>query len=212
MIDVTHEISSVDRRIGTRTLEAGEARTLVVSRVYDTPPEDLWDACTNPERIPRWFLPVTGDLRLGGRFQLEGNAGGEITECEPPRRLAVTWEFHGAISLVTVDLSAAGGATTELRLRHAVADDEHWATYGPGAVGVGWELGLLGLLLHLRTGASADEGREFVTSPEGREFMRRSAAGWGAAHAAAGVQAAVAEEAAARTTAAYAPDPQPEPS
>ena len=28
--------------------------------------EDVWDACTTAERIGRWFLPVTGDLRLGG--------------------------------------------------------------------------------------------------------------------------------------------------
>ena len=53
MIDVSHQISSVDRRLGSRTLAAGEARTLTISRVYDTPPEDLWDACTNPERISR---------------------------------------------------------------------------------------------------------------------------------------------------------------
>ena len=33
MIDVRHEISSVERRVGSRTLEAGEARTLTVSRV-----------------------------------------------------------------------------------------------------------------------------------------------------------------------------------
>ena len=44
----------------------------------------MWDACTDPERIGRWFLPVSGDLRLGGRYQLEGNAGGEILRCEPP--------------------------------------------------------------------------------------------------------------------------------
>jgi hypothetical protein len=28
-----------------------------------------------PRAHRRWFLPVTGDLRVGGRFQLEGNAG-----------------------------------------------------------------------------------------------------------------------------------------
>jgi uncharacterized protein YndB with AHSA1/START domain len=76
-------------------------------------------------RISRWFLPISGDLRLCGRFQLEGNAGGEITDCEPPRRLAVTWEFGGHMILVTVDLAPAGEAATELRLRHAVGDDDH---------------------------------------------------------------------------------------
>jgi hypothetical protein len=60
MIDVVQQISSVDRRVGSRTLEAGEARTLVVSRVYDTSPEELWDACTKPGA----HLPlVPADLR-----------------------------------------------------------------------------------------------------------------------------------------------------
>ena len=67
MIEV--DVNGVERRIGTRD----EARTLTISRVYDTGIEDLWDACTNPERIPRWFLPVSGDLELGGRYALEGN-------------------------------------------------------------------------------------------------------------------------------------------
>jgi hypothetical protein len=45
-----------------------------------------------------------------------------------------------------------------------------------------------------------------MTSADGREFMRGSAAAWGGAHAAAGVDAAVTGEAAARTGAFYAPD------
>ena len=30
-----------------------------------------------PGADPSLVLPVSGDLRVGGRFQLEGNAGGE---------------------------------------------------------------------------------------------------------------------------------------
>jgi hypothetical protein len=77
MIDVTSQINSVRRTVGSRVLEAGEARTVTISQVYDTDDEDLWDACTSADRIQRWFLPVTGDLRLGGRFHLEGNADGK---------------------------------------------------------------------------------------------------------------------------------------
>jgi uncharacterized protein YndB with AHSA1/START domain len=204
MNDLIAELERVRRAVGS---EPGSTHVVELRRTYSAPAADVWDACTSPERIPRWFLPVSGDLRVGGRFQLEGNAGGEITECEPPRRLALTWEFGGQSSLVTLELAPAGEAGTELVLRHAVGDDDHWATYGPGAVGVGWELGLLGLALHLRSGGSVDDPQAFSTSPEGREFMRRSAAGWGAAHTAAGAEAAVAQAAAARTSAAYAPDP-----
>ena len=203
MNDLLADLDRVRRTVGSE----GEHHVVELRRTYDAPIEDLWDVCTNPERIPRGFVPVRGDRRLGGRFQLDGNAGGEILECEPPRRLGITWEFGGASSLVTLDLADAGAAT-ELRLRHAVDDDAHWATYGPGAVGVGWELALLGLAIHLRTGGPADPDGDFMTSADGRDFMRRSAAAWGTAHAAAGVDAAVAGEAATRTGAFYAPDVQ----
>ena len=90
MVDVNHQISAVRRTVGTRTLEAGEARTITISQAYDAPIDDLWDACTNIERIPRWLMPITGDLRRGGHYQLEGNAGGTITACEPPTAFDAT--------------------------------------------------------------------------------------------------------------------------
>src|ERR1700682_3819007 len=98
MIDVTHHITAVRRQVGQRTLEAGEARTVTISQIYDAPLDDVWDACTNPQRIPRWFLPISGDLRLHGRYQLEGNAAGTIESCDPPRSFRATWEFGGQIS------------------------------------------------------------------------------------------------------------------
>jgi uncharacterized protein YndB with AHSA1/START domain len=199
MNDLIAELERVRRLVGRDSAE----HVVELRRTYDAPAADVWDACTDPERIPRWFLPVTGDLRLGGRFQLEGNAGGEIVECDPPRRLAVTWEFGGKASVVILDLTPAGDAATELRLRHLVGDDDHWATYGPGAVGVGWDLCLLGLAYHL--GSGVEVTKDLVATPEGRDVMRRSAEDWGAAHAAGGAPAATARDAAARTSAAYAP-------
>ena len=72
MIDVDHQITTVRRTVGPRSVEAGKARVVTLSRVYDTTAEDLWDTCTNPERIPRWFLPVSGDLHVGGRYRSRG--------------------------------------------------------------------------------------------------------------------------------------------
>src|SRR5438309_5051618 len=105
MIDVTKQISSVQRQVGTRLLAAGAARTVTISQTYDAAIDDVWDACTNPERIPRWFLPVSGDLRLGGRYQLEGNAGGTIQRCDPPRSFAATWEYGEGVTWIEVRLS-----------------------------------------------------------------------------------------------------------
>ena len=150
MIDVAHEINSAQRQVGGRTLEAGEARTVTVKRVYETELEDLWDACTNPERIPRWFLPVSGDLEPGGRYQLQGNASGTIERCDPPRGFFATWEFQGEITWIELRLTPEPAGGTRFELEHiAHVDDERWAEFGPGAVGIGWDLSLMGLGLHL---------------------------------------------------------------
>ena len=51
------------------------AGAVTLSRGCGTTVDDLWDAVTNRQRIPRWFLPVHGDLEPGGRYRLEGKAG-----------------------------------------------------------------------------------------------------------------------------------------
>ena len=206
MIDVVHQISSIDRRVGTRTLEAGEARTVTISRIYDTSLEDLWDACTNPERIPRWFLPVSGELRLGGRYQLEGNAGGTVQECDPPTSFAATWEYGDEVSWIELRLVPTPEGRTRFELEHiAHVDDARWAQYGPGAVGVGWDLGLLGLAAHLSSGgaAVAPDGEAWAATDEGRSFMSLSSRMWCEASIAAGTDEAEARAAAERTTAFY---------
>ncbi|MGW1258633.1 SRPBCC family protein [Streptomyces sp. NPDC002513] len=205
-IDVTHEINSVRRQVGRKVFGAGEARVVTISRVYDSPLEDLWDACTNPERIPRWFLPVSGELRLGGRFQLQGNAGGTIERCDPPKGFFATWEFGGEVSWIELRLTPVAEGRTRFELEHiAHVDDERWAEFGPGAVGVGWDTGLLGLSRHLATGASADpaSGLAWLASDEGRRFITLSSTAWGEANAAAGEPEEAARAAAERTTAAY---------
>ncbi|AXB46535.1 SRPBCC domain-containing protein [Amycolatopsis albispora] len=78
MIDLVHEINAVRREVANQPGPAGEVRALRLTRTYDAEVEDVWDALTNEERIPRWFLPITGELKVGGKYQLEGNAGGEI--------------------------------------------------------------------------------------------------------------------------------------
>jgi uncharacterized protein YndB with AHSA1/START domain len=208
MIDVTQQINSVRRQVGTRVLEAGEARTVTISQTYAASIDDVWDACTNAERIPRWFLPITGELRLHGRYQFEGNAGGTIQRCAPPTSFAATWEFGGEVSWIEVRLSAAAEGMTRFELEHiAHVDDARWAEFGPGAVGVGWDSGLLGLAGHLSTGAavSPGEGMVWMASEEGRQFVTLSSQRWCTANIAAGADAADAQAAADRTTAAYTP-------
>jgi uncharacterized protein YndB with AHSA1/START domain len=188
------------REVVSTTHDGKLARAVVAERTYDADVEDVWDAITNAERIPRWFLPVSGDLRLGGRYQLEGNAGGTITACDAPHHLAVTWEFGGSVTWVEVHISPADDGTT-LRLAHvAHIDDAQWEEFGPGAVGIGWDLTLTALAEHLDTGEQVVAD---LASPDALEFMRASSDDWCRASIDAGTPPERASAAAARTTAAY---------
>jgi uncharacterized protein YndB with AHSA1/START domain len=189
---------------------SGEQRSVLLRRRYAAPPEDVWDACTDPERIGRWFLPVTGDLRLGGSYQLQGNAGGTILRCEAPRLLRVTWVFgEGAPSEVEVRLAEADGDTL-FELEHSsIVDPALWNKFGPGAVGVGWDLVLLGLYGHLR-GDGMINPETFERSPEARPYVTASCQAWGVAHEASGASAEEAASAVAQTSAFYLP-PVPDP-
>lgn len=214
MIDVPDEIGRIHREVRDARVPAGEGKSVLIRRTYPAPVDDVWDAITDPERISRWFMPVTGDFQLGGKYQLEGNAGGEILRCEPPRLLKVSWIFGPAepgSSEVEVRLSAAGDDATVFELEHsAVVDPGFWGQFGPGAVGVGWDLGLLGLSLHLTGVSLSTEEREtWPTTPEGKEFAAGSSRGWGAAHRASGASQAEADAAAENTFKFYTGEETP---
>jgi uncharacterized protein YndB with AHSA1/START domain len=192
--------------------EGKPARAVECSRLYSTDINDLWDALTNAERIPQWFMPIRGDLRLGGRYHLEGNAEGTITRCDPPAALDVTWEYAGGASWVTARL-APEKEGARLILVHTQLRDEageaHWETYGPGATGVGWDLAFLALGLHLESGGEAIDNEAndaWLASDHGKAFVRACAECWGRAHAASGEEAQVAQGRASRTASFYAGD------
>lgn len=196
------------RRFENRDYEGKPARVVVASRTYDTDPDDLWDALTSRERLPRWFAPVDGELALGGRYQIKGNAGGTIKRCDPPQAFDLTWEFGGGMSWVTVRLEPDGGGTklTLEHIVHASDIDTHWTNFGPGAVGVGWDLSFLGLGMHLDSdGAALDHAavEAWSASDDGKAFMRKSADAWADAHIAGGEDAAVARGMADRTAQFY---------
>lgn len=207
-VDAESHLAAVERSVSSLERDGRPARAITLGRSFPVPLEDLWDAVTNGARIPQWFLPVTGELELGGRYQLEGNAGGEITACEPPSFYAVTWEFAGDTSWVDVRCSPEETGAARLELTHTALLSPHWNQYGPGATGVGWELGLLGLFLHLdQPDEPKLDGEAFAASPEGKALIKGSAEAWGEAGIAAGEEPEAARTAAGRTAAFYTGEP-----
>ncbi|MEV6172523.1 hypothetical protein AB0L99_30475 [Streptomyces sp. NPDC051954] len=108
-------------------------------------------------------------------------------------------------SEVEVRLTADGEDRTVLELEHvAVVPDEFWGQFGPGAAGVGWDLGLVGLAVHLAGGELSSEGTEaWEATPEGKECATRSGEAWGAAYAASGADPEVVAATTTATIAAY---------
>ncbi|MFJ7072051.1 SRPBCC family protein [Streptomyces sp. NPDC098781] len=203
MSEIVDELNRLHRQVGVRQVEAGEARTVLMRRTFDADVADVWDAVTSPERIGRWFLPVSGEFKVGGRYQLEGQAGGEILECQEPSKLRVSWLFgpDPGFSEVEVRLTPEGAERTVLELEHvAVVPPDFWDRFGPGAVGVGWDGALLGLGMHLAGGGgmSREESEAWQLSDEGKAYATRSGELWGEAYAASGAD----EEVVAATTAA----------
>ncbi|HET7799665.1 MAG TPA: SRPBCC domain-containing protein [Humibacillus xanthopallidus] len=198
-------LGTVDRMVASGSRDGADTKTVTVSQSYPVGIDDLWSAVTDSERISRWLMPISGDLRLGGHYQLEGNAGGTIEECVPRERIAVTWEFAGEVSWVVATLSG-GHTESALRVEHvAHVDAQRWEEYGPGAVGIGWDSMLLGLTLHLESGSGMDreEAAAWVASDDGRAFMRGSGDAWCRAQVDAGEDEAAARAAADRCIAAY---------
>jgi len=205
-LDVPRLIGAITRDLSTRDVEGAPAHVLAATRTYDAARDDVWGALTDPERIPQWFLPVSGELRPGGHYQLQGNADGEILACEPPARFDLTWGMNGDVSWVTVTLADDPDGGTRLRLEHvARVPEEFWAQYGPGAVGIGWDQALVALEQYLATGETVDPAAAAAALTAGGDasFMHRSGRAWCEASIVAGADPDAAREAAGRSIAFY---------
>jgi uncharacterized protein YndB with AHSA1/START domain len=204
MIDIAAQLKAIHREVTRRQGPDGEEVNVRIRRTYDAAVEDVWDALTDPDRTKRWFLPVSGDLRVGGSFQLEGNAGGEILRCEPPRLLRVTW--GGPRSLVELRLSPVGADHTTLELDHTVPIEMAQNAAGSLYVGPGWDGVFVGLDMHLR-GEEIGDPVAVANSPEGQQMCARSLDAWVAVVRESGTATGAEIEAAAQVSLAqFAPD------
>ena len=82
-----------DRILGSLRSADGKGVVRMEDR-FETDPDDLWSALTDPGRLAGWFAQVEGDLRPGGEFRAHifssGDVTGRLDACEPPQRLLLT--------------------------------------------------------------------------------------------------------------------------
>lgn len=210
--DLSDHLGLMQRAVHNLERDGKPAKAVIAARVYPTDAADLWDALTRPERIKRWFAPVSGDLRQGGSYQVEGNASGSITECAPHQHIALTWEFGGGISWVELRLTPEGEGT-RLELTHTAHIDPHWDKFGPGAVGVGWDLSFMGLARHIAepsTAVAAEAVEGWYATDEYKGLVRTTSDDWGRAAIGAGEERGHALAAAETTRAFYTGETPPE--
>jgi uncharacterized protein YndB with AHSA1/START domain len=174
MIDIARQVAAIGRYVELSGVDGGETVKVTLERRYQADLADVWDALTDVDRISRWMLPITGDLREGGTFSLEGNASGDILTCHEPDHLVVT--FGGPTSVVDLRLTAEGDQTL-LRFDHSVPLELAGGTGGALYVGPGWDGALLALGLYL-DGELADDPIAAANSPEGQQFSAASLDAW----------------------------------
>lgn len=115
--------------------------SLTIKRRLNAPPEKVYAAWTQPEKIARWFGPheiasvqAEMDVRVGGRFRIimrpasgdTHDVGGSYREVVPNEKLVFDWAWISTperVSLVTVTLKPDGEGTM-LTLTHEQFFDE----------------------------------------------------------------------------------------
>jgi uncharacterized protein YndB with AHSA1/START domain len=106
------------------------------------PVERVWRAVTEPAELARWFVaPVTWKPELGETMSAMGQVG-EVTELDPPTRIAWTW----GTELFRFELSAAGDDCV-LVFTHVLDDRALGAQHASG-----WETYFMRLDAHLAGG------------------------------------------------------------
>ena len=140
----------------TRALE--DTRGAVrVEDVFDTDIDDLWAACTEPERLARWIAEVSGDLREGGTahavFTSTWTGAVTIEVCEAPRHLLLTTapgtDEEGQVEAW---LTPEGDRT------RLVVEERGLPVGALHFYGAGWQVHLEDLARSLATGGSAHPG------------------------------------------------------
>ena len=91
--------------------------------VFPVPPDEVWEALTDPEQLEEWFAnDVELDPREGGEGVFRWDDGEErhatVVEAEPGERLVFDWDEEGTVEL-TLEPVEEG---TRLRVRESTPE------------------------------------------------------------------------------------------
>ena len=125
-----------------RNVEPAARPSLTLKRRFNAAPEKVYTAWADPQKIARWFGPVSVkagseqasiDARIGGRYRISFNAkgtynevGGVYREVVPNRRLVFSWAWHSTPereSLVTISIKPEASGTLLTFLHEQFADE-----------------------------------------------------------------------------------------
>ena len=72
--------------------------------VFPVPPDEVWEALTDPEQLEEWFAnDVELDAREGGEGTFRWDDGDErhatVVEAAPGERLVLDWDDEGRVEL-----------------------------------------------------------------------------------------------------------------
>jgi len=151
--------------IGTMRSLDGTRGAVRVEDVYDTNIDDLWEACTDPERLARWIAKVSGDLRVGGSvhavFTSTWSGPGRVDVCEKPHHLLLTMDPGTPDETRIEAWLKEQGSGTRLVVEERGLPLDHLPSYGAG-----WQAHLDDLGHSLRGQAEVGTGSWTEQAPE----------------------------------------------
>lgn len=106
-------------------------------RHIDVSAQELWDSLTQPERIARWMQTESMSLEpnVGGAVHYywggSDRCDGIVTDFDPPRTLAYSWNEGANTSSVRFDIVEREGGV-ELTLEHRTLTTDEIKGVGPG--------------------------------------------------------------------------------
>src|SRR5215471_14595845 len=122
-------------------MDIAKFKPAIVYTIYiASTPEKVWQALTSAEFSRQYFsgFAIEADLKVGGAFIARApdgsvHIGGKVIECDPPKRLTVTWNVNWpelveklGPTLVTYEIEQSGEAVklTMLQSHDRVLSDD----------------------------------------------------------------------------------------